>query len=118
MNSVSCVARRVLIVLGFGLVSNGVALASPDHVRARQALASGEIMALDKILAIVSAKHQIQVLEIELDDESGLKGKQWIYEIKGLAPESKLIKLKVDARTGEILSAKTKGGARSNTEQK
>ncbi len=118
MNLMSRLARHVMMLVGLGLLFNGVALASPDHVRARQALASGEIMALDKILAIVSSKHQIQVLEVELDDESGPKGKQWIYEIKGLAPESKVIKLKVDARTGEILSSKTKGGARSNAEQK
>lgn len=118
MNLVSHLARRVLIIFGLGLLINSAAFASSDHVRARQALASGEIMALDKILAIVSAKHQIQVLEVELDDESGPKGKQWIYEIKGLAPESKVIKLKVDARTGEVLSSKAKSSGRSNAEQK
>ncbi len=100
--------RRAVVALGLVIVATGAAVASPDHVRARQALASGEIMALDKILAVVAAKQQIQVLEIELDDESIAGEKRWIYEIKGLAPEAKVIKLKVDARTGEIISTKTR----------
>ncbi len=104
--------RRALVVLGLVIASTGGAVASADHVRARQALASGEIMALDKILAVVAAKQQIQVLEIELDNESIAGEKRWVYEIKGLAPEAKVIKLKVDARTGEILSSKAKSGSR------
>lgn len=102
--------RRTLVVLSLVALSTGAAFAASDHVRARQALASGEIMALDKILAVVAAKQSIQVLEIELDDEFIAGEKRWIYEIKGLASESKVIKLKVDARNGEILSSKTSSG--------
>ncbi len=104
--------RRILIGLGLAFLTVSTAVASSDHDRARQALASGEIMALDKILAIVATKQSIQVLEIELDDEFIAGEKRWIYEIKGLAPESKVIKLKVDARTGEILRTKTQAGGR------
>ncbi len=99
------VVRIVVSVVGLGLcaVVGSVAWASGDHERARQALQAGEIMPLDKILAVVSQSHPGQILEVELDRERSQGGKVWMYEIKGITPDGKLFKLKVDARTGEVV---------------
>ncbi len=94
--------------------ATGAALASSDHDLARQALQSGEILPLDKILASVAAKHPGQVLEVELDRERYDGKKIWIYEIKSVTRDGKLLKLEVDAKTGEVLQVRSKSGERKD----
>ena len=102
--STTSVVTILVWMVGFGVCAarGSVVWASPDHERARQALQAGEIMPLDKILAVVSQSHPGQILEVELDRERSQGGKVWMYEIKGITPDGKLFKLKVDARTGEV----------------
>ncbi len=87
-------------------VGHGNALASDkgDHERALQAVQSGQVMPLAKVLALVEKAHPGQVLEVELEHEK----QQWHYEIKLLQPDGRLMKLLVDARTGEVLKRKTR----------
>ncbi len=87
-------------------VGHGKALASDksDHVRALQAVQSGQVLPLAKVLALVEKAHPGQVLEVELEHEK----QQWQYEIKLLQPDGRLMKLLVDARTGEVLKRKTR----------
>lgn len=75
-----------------------------DHDRARRALQAGEVLPLSTVLARLAATHPGQVLEVELEPDDG----QWIYEIKLLQPGGGLLKLKLDARTGEVLKRKAK----------
>lgn len=84
------------------------ARASSDHDRARQALQAGEILPLDRILAVVAKTHPGQILEVELDQKHSNGGKIWRYEIKGIAADGRLFKLKIDARTGEILQSQSR----------
>jgi uncharacterized membrane protein YkoI len=56
------------------------------------------------VLALVEREHPGQVLEVELESE----GRGWLYEIKLLQPDGRLTRLKVDARTGEILKRRTR----------
>lgn len=74
--------------------------ADPDHDRARRALQAGEAMPLDQILVNVAKQHPGQVLEVEL--ESRPRG--LLYEIKILSAQGTVTKLKVDAKTGEVLN--------------
>ncbi len=87
-------------------VWHGNALASDkgDHERALQAVQSGQVMPLAKVLALVEKAHPGQVLEVALEHEK----QQWHYEIKLLQPDGRLMKLLVDARTGEVLKRKTR----------
>lgn len=73
-----------------------------DHDRALQAVAAGRILPLKTLLAQVERDHPGQVLEVELEDDDGL----WIYEIKVLQAGGVLTRLKLDARTGEVLRRK------------
>ncbi|MEY3610287.1 MAG: hypothetical protein RJB14_9 [Pseudomonadota bacterium] len=86
-------------------VGHGHARASDkgDHERALQAVKSGQVLPLAKVLALVEKTHPGQVLEVELENHK----QQWQYEIKLLQPDGRLMKLQVDARTGEVLKRKT-----------
>lgn len=98
--------------------ATGIAQASSDHDLARQALQSGEILPLDKILASVAAKHPGQVLEVELDQERYDGKRIWVYEVKSVTQDGKLLKLEVDAKTGEVLQVRSRGGDRKEGSSK
>ena len=102
--------KAAVIALGLGIatLTTTPASASSDHERARQALQSGEILPLDKILATAAVKQPGQILEVELDDERAKDGRIWVYEIKGVTSDGKLFKMKVDARTGDVLESRSK----------
>lgn len=74
-----------------------------DHEQARRALEAGHILPLRTVMDRVERDIPGQIVKIEFDDDDG----SWIYKIKVLQRDGKLIKLKVDARDGAIL--KTKG---------
>lgn len=100
-------------ILGAGLVTGVLLLAlgasagladSKDHEAARMALESGQIMPLRQILDVVERSHPGQIMEIELES----KQEGWRYEVKLLQPDGALVKLKLDARDGQLLKTKVK----------
>lgn len=70
-----------------------------DHERARQAVASGEVLPWPQIAQRIAASHPGELLELELEREDG----RWIYEVRLLQPGGRILKLELDARTGELL---------------
>lgn len=94
--------RALLFLLPLAL-AGGAAQADPgDHDRARAALQAGEVLPLATVLQRVAQSHPGDVLEVELEREHG----RWIYELKLLQRGGALLKLAVDARTGEVLQAR------------
>lgn len=77
----------------------GVAHADPDQDLARDAVRTGQVLPLEKILGKVKKVCPGDVLEIELKQ----KGDFWLYDVKVLQPDGQLRKLRVNARTGDIL---------------
>jgi hypothetical protein len=75
-----------------------------DHERARAAVQAGEVLPLPILLERLERTHPGQVLELELEREVGL----WRYEIKLLQANGQLLKLKVDARTAQVLEVRNK----------
>jgi len=73
-----------------------------DQDRARAAVQAGEVMPLPALLERVQRSHPGQVLRVELERDDG----RWIYELRLLQPDGRLLKLEVDARSGEVLEAK------------
>ncbi len=59
---------------------------------------AGEILPLPQILERVARRYPGQVLEVELER----KGDRWIYELKVLQGDGRLIKMDIDARSGEF----------------
>lgn len=77
-----------------------------DQERARLALEAGELLPLPVLLDRVGREHPGQVMEVELESESG----RWIYEMKLLDKGGSLIKLKLDAKDGTLIKSKRKHG--------
>lgn len=70
-----------------------------DQDRVRDAVRSGEVMSFDALRQRLLKSHPGEVLELELEREHG----RWIYEIKLLQPDGRIVKLELDARSGEVL---------------
>ena len=99
---------RRLALLGLlagGLVAGAPLHAEPnDHDLARQALQQGKGLPLRSVLDKVEREHQGQVLKIEFEQEDG----RFIYEIRLLQQDGRLVKLEVDASSGQVLKIKRK----------
>lgn len=65
---------------------------------------AGEVMPLPQLLQKLQRSHPGQVLELELEREDG----RWVYEVKLLQAQGRLLKLAVDAATGEVLASERK----------
>lgn len=76
-----------------------------DHDRARNAVASGQVLALPLVLERIAKEQPGQVIEVELEQDDGM----WIYELKILQSGGQLIKVKADAGTGAIIRMKSDG---------
>ncbi|MCL1961905.1 MAG: PepSY domain-containing protein [Desulfovibrionaceae bacterium] len=98
-----------LLALAAGLWGFSAASASPhdgghDHEQARQALQQGQVLPLRTVLDKVEREHQGQVLKIEFEQDGG----RFIYEIRLLQADGKVVKLKVDAVDGRVLEIRQK----------
>ncbi|MBL8399106.1 MAG: hypothetical protein JNL84_13350 [Candidatus Accumulibacter sp.] len=101
-------SKQWLFLVGLLAVS-GLPVAQADdgdHDRARQALEAGEVLPLPRILQAVGRDHPGQVIGVELERHR----ERWIYEIKMLQNDGRLLKLKVDAREATILAVKGRDG--------
>lgn len=74
-----------------------------DHERARRAVQCGEAMPLADVLAAVRPHIAGRIIETEFDREDG----NWVYELKYIDAQGRLVEIYVDATTGRIL--KTEG---------
>ena len=71
-----------------------------DHEQARSALARGEVLPLKTVMErLDKTSPGAQILEVELERTRG----GWVYEIKQLEAGGQLVKIKLDAKTGDVL---------------
>lgn len=94
----SCCALALALALGPG---SGQADES-DHERARQALQAGKVLPLGAVLDIVEREFPGQVVKVEFEEDDD----EFIYEIRLLQSGGGILKLKIDARDGTVLSVK------------
>jgi len=93
-----------------------------DHDKARAAVQAGEVLPLPTLLQRLQRTHPGTVLELELEfegvvDERAVDGRtpgrkpgRWLYEVKLLQADGRLLKLEVDAATAEVLKVKRESG--------
>ncbi|MCW0180665.1 MAG: PepSY domain-containing protein [Zavarzinia sp.] len=93
------------LLLAFCL-SPGAALAGDDHERALEALREGRILPVEAILDAARKDFGGDVLDIELEDED----EGFIYEIKLIAADGRIMKLDYDAATGQLLRVRQRHG--------
>ena len=101
----TCIAAW--LALGMLLPAASRASDRGDHDLARTAVESGQVLPLKTVLAHLERQRPGNVLEVELER----KGSGWVYEIKQLEAGGQLARIKLDAKTGQILGVKgAKGG--------
>lgn len=100
-----------LVVLGSIGMAGSAEAGNRDQRKARQALKAGQIVPLRKMLGVVEAEYEGDVLEVELDDERVDGVRIWVYEIKLLTPQGNVLKMDIDAKTMKILHVKGRGAA-------
>lgn len=74
----------------------------PDHEQARAAVRAGQVLPLPTLLERLQRTHPGKVLELELERDRG----RWIYEVKLLRTDGQLLKLELDAGTGQVLDVR------------
>ena len=95
--------RRALawVVVGLGAVgaSSVWARDDKDQDRVRDAVRAGEVMPLDELRERLRRSQPGELLDLELEREDG----RWIYEVKLLQAGGRIVKLEIDARSGEVI---------------
>lgn len=102
--------KRLAAFLLFALLAAMAAVpvgADSDQDRARAAVQSGQVLPLRTVLERLEREHPGQVLEVELEQQEH-DGGRWVYEIKLLQGGGRLLKLELDASTGEVLKRRVR----------
>lgn len=76
-----------------------------DHELARQALQQGKVLPLRTVLDQVERDYRGQVIKVEFEHDDG----RFIYELRVLQADGRMLKLKVNAVDGKVLSVRQKG---------
>lgn len=97
-------AIAAVLTLGFLLSVPHASRGDDDHERARRAVQAGEVLPLRTILDRVARDFPGDVIETELDDEDG----EFVYEVKLISPEGRVMKVYCDARDGRVIKVKGK----------
>jgi len=84
------------------------ARADSDQDLARAAVQAGQVLPLKTVLERLEREHPGQVLEVELEREEG----RWVYEVKLLQGGGRLVKLELDAGSGEVLKRRERSSRR------
>lgn len=101
---VAAAVALILVAVTVGAVQ-GRADDREDHERARDAVRSGQIVRLSEILEKVEQDFIGRMLEVELEEDDG----RWVYEIKLLTEDGRIVKLRYDARDKTLIGAHGQG---------
>lgn len=108
----SCTAhplrRLVLCCLTLFMLGASPLLRADDdhggHDLARQALEQGRVLPLRTVLEKIERDYQGQALKVEFEQDDG----RFLYKIRLLQSDGRMVKLKVDAVDGKVLETKRK----------
>lgn len=92
------------LLLGTLLVGASAQASPKDHDQARAALEAGEIRPITEILTKAGAEVPGDVVEIELEQERG----RWVYELKIIAPDGRLLEVEMDASDASLIEVEQK----------
>jgi uncharacterized membrane protein YkoI len=84
-----------LLALGLGRLHAD----DDDHLLARRALQEGRVLPLSEILGKVKTDLPGKVIEVELEVDDGI----FVYDLKILAKDGRVMEVEVDAASGKIL---------------
>jgi uncharacterized membrane protein YkoI len=91
---------RTLLPLLCALALCGAARANDDdHERAREAVQRGELLSLERILALHPPRPGERLIEVDLER----KGRRWEYELELLGEDGRVRELEIDGASGALL---------------
>jgi uncharacterized membrane protein YkoI len=70
-----------------------------DEELARHALENGEIVPLDRVVGWLHDAVPGEVSGLELEKENGT----WVYEFKIISPDGRMLQVRVNAKTGQLI---------------
>ena len=79
---------------------------SKDQARAREAMLKGDISPLSKALSVIEKEYPGEILEVELEEADNFDPPVFLYEIKVLTAEGEVVKVKLHAKSLEIVEVK------------
>ena len=95
-----------ILLCGGPVTPHGVTWVAPaaaheehDEEAARHALENGEVVPLERVIAGLSSQVAGEISGLELEKENGI----WIYEFKVISPDGRMLKVRVDAKTGKLI---------------
>jgi len=95
--------KPLLLLLLAGLATP--VLASDDHDAARSALEAQQVRPLAEIAAQAEQRLNGRMIDAELEKKHGI----YVYELELITDSGRLIEVKVDAATGDILEVEQEG---------
>jgi len=93
-----------LCLLGAGPVLRAHEHGDDSHEQARQALEQGRVLPLRTVLDQIERDYRGQALKVEFEQDDG----RFLYKIRLLQSDGRMVKLKVDAVDGKVLDSKRK----------
>lgn len=95
-----------VMIAAFSLLlsANVYAHSDADQEAATKALAAGEVLPLRTVLDSIKNTYPGRVMNVEFERSHDL----WVYKIRLLQSQGRLLKLKVDAKTGEVIATKSR----------
>jgi uncharacterized membrane protein YkoI len=94
--------KSTWIMAMLAMIATGNMAWADDHERARALFEQGKILSLSEIMKRASSQFPGKILEVELEEKNGLI----VYEIEFLGKQGVLMKMLIDARTGQLISVK------------
>jgi uncharacterized membrane protein YkoI len=96
--------RTLILAAAVLLAASGAPALARDQDDARRAVEAGEIRPLADILNTVKGTLPGEVVGVKLEREAGA----WMYEFRVVDEKGRLLKIHVDARSGEVERTKEK----------
>lgn len=101
--------RLILSCVALCLLGASPMLRADDHEHgshelARQALEQGKVLPLRTVLEKIERDYEGQALKVEFEQDDG----RFLYKIRLLQSDGRMVKLKVDAVDGKVLEIKRK----------
>ena len=101
--------RLILSCVALCLLGASPLLRADDHEHgshelARQALEQGKVLPLRTVLDKIEREYQGPALKVEFEQDDG----RFLYKIRLLQSDGRMVKLKVDAVDGRVLEIKRK----------
>ncbi|MCC6592365.1 MAG: peptidase [Xanthomonadales bacterium] len=91
--------RNCLPLLCVLWLSSSACAEDDDHEHAREAVRRGELLSLERILALHPPRPGERLLEVEVEHEAG----RWEYELELLGADGRVRELEIDGASGALL---------------